>query len=122
MKRKSIKLYFRLQCDAKNHTIIRVDNIPVFNKYIQNPLLDQYFKTQVSLIALGQTVKAEPYVYDVKEAEFTLLVKEIKSKISNKWKSDFQFNSISMVADSAHYPLIKIVPINRETEVKEKAL
>jgi len=120
MKFKPQKLYCRIQYDQKNHTIIRLDNLVAFQKFINNPKLNQYYRNQLSLIAVGQEVKADPFVYNVEEVEFEQLVKEIKLKISSLWKSLMNFQQISMVSDSRHYPLIQIVPINRE--VKEEAV
>ena len=117
---KSLKLFVKIQYSTGKHTAIRVDNIPNFQKYLNDPEMFLYFQKQTMLIRLGQKATADPYVYEVEESEFESLVKDIKSKISSSHKSEMHFQQISICEDSRHYPLIKIVTVNREEKEENK--
>jgi hypothetical protein len=104
-----------------NSQLIRVDNIDSFQKYfIKTEALNNHFKAEMLEVINGKKKRANPFIFEVEQDEMSLLEKEIKSKISSKDKSIMTFTSISIKLDSNHYPLIKIVPVNREEEIQEQ--
>lgn len=103
------KLYIRIQCGARNHTIIRIDSIPQFKRFLSDPDMHNYFRGVLLDAASGSKKKVEPFLFEVEQDEFNSLVTEIKRKISSQWKNTMNFSSISIVEDSRHMPMIRIV-------------
>ena len=116
------KLYIRIQYSIEKHTIIRVDNIKEFQKYINDPGFLAHIKFIVVSIKLGKEIDRKPYEINISQNEFDLLTREIKSKISSMWKRDMYFRTLSIVQDSNHFPLLLIKPIEvvKEKEIVEK--
>ena len=103
------KLYVRIQYKTDRHSIIRIDNIKEFEKYFKNKEVEDHFDRLLFEIKLGEKPKVEPYVFNVDFKEFNLLVSKIKNKISSPYKKEIHFKSISIVEDSYHYPMIRIL-------------
>ena len=103
------KLYVRVQYTQKSHTIIRVDDLPEFKKFVTDDEMVAHFQLMVLEVKLGNKPKIEPYIFNIEDNEFKGLEMAIKRKISSSYKHIIHFNQISLVEDSFHYPVIRIL-------------
>lgn len=102
------KAYILIYYNNSNHTVIRVDKLKEFRKYLTDPECILYFKTLLLQIKVGQKPSSDPYLFEIEDAEFDLLVNAVRKKISVQWGTTISFNSLSLCEDSRHSPMIKI--------------
>lgn len=103
------KLYCRIQYDKQHHTIIRVDDLKEFQIFFKDEQMHLHFKLILSELKLGNKPEIKPYQFEINQEDFDQLVRVIKKKIASVHSKGIHFNSISLVEDSVHYPVIKIV-------------
>jgi hypothetical protein len=114
-----MKNRFKLYATFKS-TMVRVDSIDEFQKYIYSQSINDFFAKQTIKLASDPKAKPAPFVYEVSEQEFEMLLREIKAKIGSRDKEYQGLTAIILREDSRHYPLIKIVPQKQDHQEESK--